>query len=219
MISIITTIIAFILSGVIGNKLVQKWQHRNWLSQQLHLGQQEELREIKSLLDEMSNTANSRLYSMKRVAGHINSPLTNLESIFSEYAEQVKVWNIALPRFYNKISLLFSFDKTQNLEHNVQPLFVSAGQKLELALKLRRRSDIVPMPLIRSLNNEISSLNAYLRDFLLEINNLVLDRKKIVAEGRKIYYRDGILDKYSTFDLLKALFARDIDRIYIISSS
>lgn len=40
--SLLSIVVGFVLTGLIGNRLVQAWQARNWLLQQRFLGQEKE---------------------------------------------------------------------------------------------------------------------------------------------------------------------------------
>ena len=50
---IITAIISFILTGLIGGRLLQKWQLRNWLNQQKFLGAEKDYIALQELFDDI----------------------------------------------------------------------------------------------------------------------------------------------------------------------
>lgn len=60
--SLLAIIVSFVLTGLIGNRLAQAWQARNWLLQQRFLGQEKEYVELKELADEIASLLGVRIY-------------------------------------------------------------------------------------------------------------------------------------------------------------
>ncbi len=58
-------LVGAIVTGIVGNFLVQRWQLRTWRAQQRQLGYQAELEELKKLLDEISKRSADRYNAMR----------------------------------------------------------------------------------------------------------------------------------------------------------
>jgi len=65
--AIIAVIVGSILTGLIGNWLVQGWQQRNWLLQQRFLGHEKEYFALKDLADEIASLLGARIYQCRRL--------------------------------------------------------------------------------------------------------------------------------------------------------
>lgn len=212
----IGTIAAAILTGLIGNSLVQRWQQRNWYAQQRQIAQQSELQELKSLLEEITKGANTRLFTMKQLSRSLDAPLDKFNSLSNIYSREVRDWNIRLPSFYNRTTLLLSYGVTYSLEHLVQKGFFESGRLMERAIRNRRNGTEVPRELQSEIRTLLSRLNIEIRNLLLEMSRRIDERRRLLQYGRKVYYRNGDLAEYGTFKLFKMLFARDVDTVYII---
>lgn len=214
--AIVGTLGAAIFTALIGNALVQRWQQRNWFAQQRQLIHQRELDDLKILLEEVSSSINSRLFSMRILLLSLKRNSPEFEQKLSEYAEQVRIWNIKLQSFYNRISIFINRYLTDYLEDNVQKSFYKAGIGLERLSRQRRSGQSLDPTIINEVDEEMRYLTARIRDFSLGLTSSIEDRRSLIRDGKIIHYKEGDLSEYSTFNLIKIIFARDIDRIYII---
>jgi len=216
MLAIIGTLGAAILTGLIGNALVQKWQQRNWFAQQRHLVYQRELDDLKSLLEEVTSSINSRFFSMRILLASIKRNSPEFESHLAAYALEVRCWNIKLQSFYNRISIYIDRYLTNYLEDNVQKSFYRAGMGLENLSRQRREGKEINPITISNVEKEMMTLTAKIRDFSLGLTSSIEDRRNLIRDGKVIFYVSGNISEYSTFQLLKILFTREIDRIYVV---
>lgn len=207
---------AALLTAVVGNILVQKWQQRNWYAQQRQMAYHEELKALIELLEEITLSANTRLYIMKQIEQALDDDFDRFNSLAMNYRDAVKDWNVKLPSFFNRTTFLMSWSETSFLEHGVQVNFYRSGRFIERAIRARRNNKNVSEDVRNAIRKEMRILNASLTNMLRTMNRILSERKKIIGYGQKIYYKDGDLEKYSTLDLVKFLFARDVLAIYII---
>jgi hypothetical protein len=71
--AIVTVCLTFLLTGVVGNLLLQGWQQRNWLTQQRFLGEQKNYENLKELSEEIVRLSNLRLWKMRRLLNAVQS--------------------------------------------------------------------------------------------------------------------------------------------------
>lgn len=207
---------AALLTAIVGNILAQRWQQRNWYAQQRQISHQDEIKSLTDLLGEITNLANTRLFIMKQISQNLDDNTKRFDDLVNQYIDIVKEWNINLPSFYSRITFIMSWGETSFLENSVQKKFFSCGRLIEQAIRLKRSGNPIDNELRKNIRNEIRILNSSVTNILRIMNRILFDRKNIIGYGKKIYYSDGDLAKYSTFDLFKALFARDVLAVYII---
>lgn len=211
MVAIITTIVGFILTGVVGNRLLQNWQARNWLNQQNFLASEKEYDALKALSVEVSGAIAKRMYRTRRLLLiALSGNLNGFESAKSEYSESVKQWNEILPVFTVKMVFYADYDFSRRLEESIAREFsaISAG----VDRSIRNTSDITQhVNALRSALARLDRLNAYSFEFNRDVLGTV-ERKRVRAyTGDKIAYSDHNIDKFSTYELIEALFIRDVD--------
>jgi hypothetical protein len=208
-------ILAAVITGVIGNSLIQRWQQRNWYAQQRQLGYQEELKELSILVQSITERANARLFTMTQLENTIWKGAPSKETM-ARYNEEVREWNVLLPSFYTRLTLLLDSGLTYVLEQEVQKRFVSTSVHLHRAIAEKSDQGFVTPALREALGVELEALRARLRNFLLGTTRKVAERRSTIRDGRLVYYRDGDLSEYSTFKLFKLLFTPEVDGIYIV---
>src|SRR4051794_23033106 len=67
MVALITVILSFILSGIIGNRLIQRWQQRNWRVQHSLEATEKNLEALRIIADEITRFADARIFRSRRV--------------------------------------------------------------------------------------------------------------------------------------------------------
>src|SRR5207245_734489 len=65
--AIVTVGLTFVLTGLLGNWFIQRWQHRNWVAQQQFLGEEKEYLALKQLWEELARLSGTRLSRMRRL--------------------------------------------------------------------------------------------------------------------------------------------------------
>jgi hypothetical protein len=217
---IIKALLAFVLTGVIGNSLIQRWQFRAWLQQQQFLGHEKEYIVLKDLSTELSRVMGARHYQMRRVISATHSlPIDEIELRVSEYTVTLKQWNEEINSYYVRLTLYIDYERALSLERKIHKPFVSIGSKIERALRLRRKGQPVPETEYATITRELDNLQAAIfrtnRDLLRDVEDI----RRRVYYGENIPYSTRFLKYFSTIELIKALFIRDVDRHTIVRSS
>src|SRR5260221_5193275 len=172
--AIFPVLVGAIVTGVVGNFLVQRWQLRSWREQQRQMGYQAELEELKSLLGEISTKAADRHNAMRRLVGSL-APQSRAETgaALADYQQQVTIWNATLNSFYVRIRLAVDYGATLRFERDVHRFFVEAGRSIEQVLRSRAGgvetnwSDLIEPK--EKLNVLQGKLFSFLRDLTDEI--------------------------------------------------
>ena len=68
MVVILSVVLTFILTIVVGGKIVEARQQDSWIAQKRLSGQEKEYFELKTLCDEIASSINTRVYAMRRLA-------------------------------------------------------------------------------------------------------------------------------------------------------
>lgn len=99
-IAIVSILLTFVLTGVIGNMLVQHWQYRNWINQQKFLGEEKQYYALTALWEELTNLASKRLWRMRRLhAALINGDDEKIKERLNDYDLALSEWNQSKPAF------------------------------------------------------------------------------------------------------------------------
>lgn len=53
--AILTVLLTFVLTVLVGNRFIQAWQHRNWLEQQRLLDTEKEYKALQEVFDEVAS--------------------------------------------------------------------------------------------------------------------------------------------------------------------
>lgn len=218
--AIIPVLVGAVVTAVLGNFLVQKWQLRSWREQQRHLGHQAELEEMKSLLAEITSRAASRHNAMRRLIGSL-APQSrgNFEEALSDYRSELAAWNAALNSLFVRIRLAMSYAETVRFERDIHALFVDAGVSIEQVIRARESgvqpnwSDLIDP------KEKLNRLQGQLFSFLRDLADTVEARKEEIYFGKKLSYSKDNLEEYSLLELVKALFSADVDGFYVVRSA
>jgi hypothetical protein len=210
---VLVVFVGFILTGVIGNKLLQSWQTRTWLQQQQFLGHEKDYALLRELAEQLSKEMGARLFHTKRLLMAIRSLSSEeLEERVKKYDQSLITWNETLNSFYVRLTLYSHFYNASRLESEIQAAFASAGLKLEAQVRVRRMDRKADSSEVRVLDKELNVLQAkifaYNRDLLKEVET----QRALVYFGRTISYTIDNLSEFSNWDLIKALFVSNVDR-------
>ncbi|WP_156367295.1 hypothetical protein [Novosphingobium sp. KN65.2] len=220
MAAIVPVLVGALVTAIAGNFLVQRWQMRNWREQQRQLGYKAELDDLRKLIEEISTKYADRHNAMRNVISSLapNSHLV-LEEALDAYRGQVVIWNGALNSFYVRLRISIDYASAIRLEHDVHEPFALAGRKIEAVVRAKRQGEEISWRDLSEAKELLNKLQGTSYGFLRDLTTDYSDRRSEIFEGRKIFYRDGVLTEYSTFDLIKAIFALPIDKFYIIRTS
>jgi hypothetical protein len=220
MTSVTTVVVGFILTGVIGNWLVQAWQTRNWLIQQRFAGQEKEYLALKELADEIAGLLGTRMYHMQRLASNLlHSSDEKLAARVADYDDALKRWNERLTSFYVRLPLLASYDLTYRLERSIQVPLVDTGSNLEKLLNARQSGSVLDQKSIVKIQNRLNSIQGRVVSFNKEMLHTVEARRTEVYYGKKVGYSQENLEHFSTWQLVKAIFVRDVNSLSVTRSS
>lgn len=218
--TILPVLIGALVTAVLGNFLVQKWQLRTWREQQRQLGLQAELEEMKKLLEEITAKAADRHNAMRRLLSSLAPETrTNFERALTEYQNQVATWNAALNSFYVRIRLTVDYVMTLRFEREVHRRFYEAGIALEEVVRSRRDGVKSNWSDLTEPRERLNYLQGSLYVFLRDLTDHIEKRRDEIFFGKKLYYRTHNLREYSLLELIKALFTSNVDAFYVVRSS
>lgn len=210
--TIISVVLGFVLTGLVGNHLVQRWQQRNWLIQQRFLGHEKEYIALKDLTDEIASLLGARIYNMQRLLFSLRrSSDEQLVTRLADYEDIVKRWNERLTSFYVRLPLLAYSDLGLQLESSVQTKLQVSSATIEELLNKRRGGVIAEKSEVRSAGAALSSIQANAINFNKQMLRILESRRVEVYYGTKIAFTLGNIEKFSTWQLVKALFIRDVN--------
>lgn len=203
--AIITVIVTFIFTGVIGNRLIHAWQFRNWIKQQRFLGAEKEFFALKELSEEIVELSSRRLNKMQRLLSGLRLKNEVFEIRFSEYDEILSNWNERLPSFYVRLTMLSTYDFTLDLE-GIHQYFVNAGRKLEALVRVRRREGQVEAKSIEELAALLNGIQASMFEFNRELLRSVQRAQEIAYVGVETRFGPETVNLFSNWQLFKAVF-------------
>jgi len=107
-VTLITVIISFVLTGLIGNYFVQRWQQRNWHEQHRVLRLEKELDELRTLINEIMELGDARNYRARRLLLSLDNESSISTERLMDYERTVAVWNDRFNSFCVRLTLLAS---------------------------------------------------------------------------------------------------------------
>jgi hypothetical protein len=220
MTQVLSVILAFVLTGLIGNRLLQLWQHRGWLRQQQFLGQEKEYTALRELSTELSGAISKRLYQMQRLLWAVRSlPDDVMEQRLKDYDATLTLWNESLSTYFVRLTLYASYYDTVDLERRIHEPFQRVGARLEAMVKSRRRQQPLSRSETVSLENQLNDLQGVSFQFNRDLLRVVENKRTIIYFGDSMDYSRSNIGKFSTWQLIKALFVSDVDAHTVARSS
>ncbi len=215
---VVAVVLAFILTGLVGNRMLQHWQLRSWLSQQRFLGQEKEYSSLKQLSEELSAIMGARVYQMRRLLAAVKSqPAEEVEIRLKLYDDVLTKWNENLNSYYVRLTFFANYYQTSNLEWDVQRRFNSVGSSIEKMVRIRRFGESIPRSEIVKLEKSLDALQGVSFSFNRDILRILEDVRVRTYFGEKVSYLPQNLDRFSTWQLAQSLFIRNVDAHAIIS--
>ena len=215
--SIVSVVVGAILTGIVGNMLVQRWQHRNWVRQQRFTGQEKAYLLLKDLCDALAKATAKRVFCMRRLAAAVydnDQPRTG--EVLEEYRAVVKEWNEGLAPFFTRLTFYADYDFTRRLEDSVHGAFVSVGREIERNIRIRKGQATGPL---KSVTVDLDRLQSVVVDFNRDLARYAQDRHSEIYFGREMPYRLRYLSYFSNLDLIKALFVTEVDSHTVVRPS
>lgn len=210
--TIISTLIGFILTGLIGNYLVHKWQLRNWLTQQKIITIEKEHLEIKELAESFSSIANERLFSMRAVTHSLETEDNTLKNQrIGEYREAIRKWNQQYGFFSAKLPLLMPLSYTQAFDDGIHKKMVEASILIDEVISQKKNQAIASV----LIEKKLIEIN---RNTIRLTNNILQSAKRkrlSIHEEQTLNYCTENIEKFSNWQLIKALFIKDVNSFSI----
>lgn len=201
-----TIFFSFVLTGLVGNAVVARYQYRNWIAQQkVGLAQQRNLQQI-ALHEELERLASARRFHALRFAYALMGDDQELmEDRLRELDKTVVQWNERYTSFLARLRIYRPFRVAIHVEDFIHTPLASCTTEL-LALRSEpteiRRTKIKEKKFEKRLNDVNGSIIAFSRDYLTE-----LDRQAsvVIDPDTNKFTRESI-EYFSTLFLFKALF-------------
>jgi hypothetical protein len=212
--TIMTVLLSFILTGVIGSSLLHAWQRRHWLEQQRLLDREREVNALQELFDDVALFAGKRQYRMVRLL--LNLGGKNKESVnkcVEEYGEAVVAWNERLNTLYAKTTILASWKNTKQLEE-IQETFVYIGHKIEKMTSDYSSGMKITPERIKKMSDALSGLQGKIGKFHKGALRFIDSKKEVMYKDVELTERN--LYGLPTGKLFKALFKPRVEGIDII---
>jgi hypothetical protein len=209
--AITTALLTFLFTGLIANRLVQQWQHRNWKSQQRLSDTDREYRGFQELFDEVATLASRRQHKMVRLLSGIRSGDVDLvKQRLAEYDIALVDWNEKLNSIFAKLTMYLRWQFTKRLEDDIQPTFVRIGRELETLARARIAGSGADSTKCRQLDRELNRLQRHIFEFNRDVLRFILTKKNELYE--EMPFRADTLDRFPTWELFKALFQPRVQR-------
>lgn len=198
---LITAITTLIFTGVVGNKIIIKFQRDNWLYQQKFQNNEKDLKEFEKVIAEINSLISSRISRMRI---YVDEKISNNgkveDATRSGYINLKDEWNDKLNNFYHFLFTHESTDLSLYLEREIQENFVSIHNDM-------RHPDVKTLIINKTMNklNLLSNKSSNLMKLMEERKK---QKRSNIYDETKIYFTKENLDEFSTFYMLKALFFR-----------
>jgi hypothetical protein len=215
MTAIVTVVLSFLLTGFLGNLLVQRWQHRNWINQQRFLGEQKAYENFAALCVEMMKFSSRRLWRMRRLASALNQSDGDLiKTRQSEYDEALSDWNERVTDFQVRLTLYGSSEMPGRFEFDIQDTFRSIGEDLMVLTKKQLSGQHVKG--IGALQQRMNGLSGKLYNYTMELNQLLETRREKTYYGGLVRLDEDNLESFETWELVKALFQSRVEPLAVV---
>jgi hypothetical protein len=203
--AIITVLLTFILTGILGNFVVQAWQHHNWLVQRRILEAEEQYKALQKTFDEVSELAGKRQHRMFRLLSSLWGEGDDVvRKRLSDYDESATMWNERLAAQYAKITMQLDYWLTLRLDREIQPRFVRLDAELTRLTTARLNGVKLSSADFGRLSQALNALQGQIIGFNKATLKQIDDKK--VALYRPKDFNLGTLDSFPTWELFKALF-------------
>jgi hypothetical protein len=215
--SLLSIVVGFVLTGLIGNRLVQTWQARNWLLQQRFLGQEKEYVGLKELADEIVSLLSVRIYHMRRLNRAIATGVDeDVVSNLKEYDDILKRWNERLPSFYIRLTMLADYDLALRLEDSIQADLVRVGADIEYLTAKHKIGASINKNQSSRIVSDLNKIQGSSISFNKHLLNVLHSRRVDVYFGKRIPFSPENLQHFSSWQLVKALFIRDVNSLSVV---
>lgn len=218
--ALVSVLAGAIVTGILGNYLVQRWQLRSWYDQQRQLAHQQELADLKKLIDDLSTRADARVHAMRMLARALLEPAPEtMQERLTAYRAELAAWNTSLNSFFTRLTLHFGYGVTLDLEKSIHARFVAIGQEIEAQVRARSSGHAIDHARIGAIMGQLDAQHGRLGTFYRGLVEGLQVRREQIMFGKRYHYTQTDLSHFSTRDLIKALFAPDVDQINVVRPS
>jgi hypothetical protein len=213
--AIATVVLSFLLTGLVGNLLIQRWQHRNWINEQRFLGEQKAYENFTALCEEMMKFSSRRLWRMRRLARVLNQSDDDLiKACQSDYDQALSDWNERVTDFQVRLTLYGSYEMPDRFEFDIQETFRSIGEDLMVLTNKRLAGQVVKG--VGPLQQRMNSLSGKLYNYTMELNKLLEVQREKTYYGKLVTLDEGNLESFKTWELVKALFKARVTPLTVV---
>jgi hypothetical protein len=218
--AIVSVVLAFLLTGVVGNALVHRWQLRNWVSQQKFLGEEKRYYSLVALWEEVTKLGAKRLWRMRRLLSALADEDTDkIKERVIAYDSALSEWNESFHSVGARLTLFASWKLDRELEEELQRAFLNAGLKLERLTRSRLAGGAVDKRIAHELRLEFFDLSRLLFRFNRDTLRMVERQRSITYYGVEVELTKDNLETFGTWELAKALFKPGIEPFRVIRPS
>jgi hypothetical protein len=202
--SVFIVLLTFVCTGVVGNFVVYRWQHHNWLSQRRIQEMEALYNALQKTFDELSELAGRRQHRMVRLLYGLRQDDDEvLKKRRSDHDESVAVWNEKLNGLYAKLTIYFSWSFTTRLEE-IQRRFARIDGELVGMATTRSKGNQVSPAHTKRLLDSLNALQGQIGTFNKAVLNEIDRQKKGLYQPVELTPR--ALNSFPTWELFKALF-------------
>lgn len=203
--AIVSVLLTFFLTVVVGTSVVHGWQHRNWIIQRRILEAEEQYKALQKTFDEVSELSGKRQHRMFRLLSSIRHGTDEtIAKRLSDYDEATVAWNERLSSLYAKLTRQLGYWLSTELEGRIQQRFVRLDVELTRFAAARLGGANMSSHDFARLSNALSVLQGR----IVRFNKVAL--KEIESKKASLYqpkkFNALTLDSFPTWELFKALF-------------
>ncbi|EKN4873704.1 TPA: hypothetical protein ACGE8N_003290 [Yersinia enterocolitica] len=198
---LITALVTLVFTGIIGNKILIKYQRDNWLYQQKFQNNEKDLKEFEKIINEISLLVSARIFRMRiYIREKISDNGIVSDNTRNGYIKVKEEWNEKINSFYYFFYIHDSSDLSLYLEREIQRIFVDVHNDMRnLDVKrLKKGNTSSRMDLLSNKSNELMKM----------MDKRKNEKRSMIYDEAKIYFTKDTLNEFSTFFLIKALFYR-----------
>ncbi len=203
--TIATILLTFILTGVVGSKVVHAWQHHNWLVQRRIIEAEDQYKTLQKTFDDVSELAGKRQHRMFRLLSSIRSgDDERIKKRLSEYDEATLVWNEKLSTHYARLTQQLTYELSARLENDIQRKFVELDGQLTRCASAKLTGVLLSPQEFGRLSRALNVLHGRIVKFNKATLNEIANKKESLY--RPPAFNSRTLDSFPTWELFKALF-------------
>jgi hypothetical protein len=211
--SFLTSAIVGVIAALVTNYLIQRWQARNWLTQQRLLGHEKKYINMATLFSDISDTASRRLTEMFRLVDSLDFDEDDrVKKRLEDYDAALKSWNEKLNGIFVRLTALMGHSEARRLEQEVHASFRQAGTKLEALTRLRLKGSKISRAERSKVKVELDHIQGLLRNFNYDFLNIIELEHTDIFYGRFVDFNATNLETFSNWELFKALFQKRVER-------